>query len=94
MPTLPDNDTMMKIGAVAAAAVLLLAPYLPKIQAFLADLFASLKKVPLPTVPDSKADELSDMKTVLEMANRLRKAGKTKAVELCQELLDEMLAGE
>lgn len=37
------------------------------------------------------ADPLADMRIVLDLAAKLRAAGKAKAATLCQQLLDELL---
>ena len=49
-----------------------------------------LPKVSLPSI--GKVAGTSDMHTVLDIAERLKAAGHGKAVELCKELIDEMLA--
>lgn len=92
MPTL-DKDTLMKIGAGVVAAWLLLSPYFPQIKGFLSGLMQSLR-APSPPQPAPGVGTVADMKTILEMADRLRKAGNTKAVDACQELIDLMLHGE
>ena len=92
MPTL-DQPTLLKIGAAAVAVWLLVSPYLPQIKKAVADALASLNR-PAPPQPSPKVGTVEDMKTILEMADRLRKAGNTKAVDACQELIDLMLHNE
>jgi hypothetical protein len=42
---------------------------------------------------EAQGVSISDMRTVLELADRLRQAGCTAGVSLCQQLLDVMLKG-
>ena len=91
IPTI-DNDLLMKIGAGAVAAWLLLSPYFSQIKNAACRLFNNLSK-PAPQ-PVEEVGTVADMKTILEMADRLRKAGNTKAVDACQELIDLMLHGD
>lgn len=81
------NDPI-KLLAVAAAAALLVLPYLPALAKQLKTIFAAL-----PSMPKPKADEIGtdDLTTVLDLANRLRKDGNKKASELARQLLDAML---
>lgn len=44
--------------------------------------------------PADTVSPLSDMRLVLDLAARLRDAGKPDAVKLCQQLIDEMLKPE
>lgn len=44
--------------------------------------------------PAAAVSPLSDMRLVLDLAARLRDAGKPEAVKLCQQLIDEMLKPE
>lgn len=88
-----DQDLLMKIGAVAVAAWLLVSPYLPQIKRAVMDAFAMLAR-PAPPQPAAQVGTVEDMKTILEMADRLRIAGNFKAVDACQELIDLMLHGE
>ena len=93
--TMPDNDTLIKIGAVSVAAWLLLAPYFKQILGLTTGLLKSLPKPSLPQPsPQPAVGTLDDMKAIVEMANRLRLAGNKAAVDACQELLDLMLHGE
>jgi hypothetical protein len=87
-----DNDLLLKIGAGAAAAWLLLSPYLPQVKAIASRLLKGLS-TPSPQ-PSPEVGTVADMKTILEMADRLRRAGNTKAVDACQELIDLMLHGD
>lgn len=81
------NDPI-KLLAVAAAAALLVLPYLPALVKQLKTIFAAL-----PSMPKPKAGEIvtDDLTTVLDLANRLRKDGNKKASELARQLLDAML---
>lgn len=88
-----DQDTLMKAGAVAVAAWLLVSPYLSQIKRAIADALAMLNR-PAPPQPVPQVGTVEDMKAILEMANRLRIAGNFKAVDACQELIDLMLHGE
>lgn len=90
---MPDNDTMLKIGAAAAAAWLILSPYLSSFQKWIEDAVSSLNR-PTPPQPKPEVGTVDDMKTILEMANRLRLAGNKAAVDACQELIDLMLHGD
>lgn len=87
---MPDNDTMLKIGAAVAAAWLLLSPYISTFQKWIVDATSSLNR----PAPKSEVGTVDDMKTILEMANRLRLAGNKAAVDACQELIDLMLHGD
>lgn len=91
IPTI-DNDLLMKIGAGVVAAWLLLSPYFSQIKNAACRLFRNLNK-PAPQ-PVEEVGTVADMKTILEMADRLRKAGNAKAVDACQELIDLMLHGD
>ena len=42
---------------------------------------------------EAQGVSITDMRTVLELADRLRQAGCTAGVSLCQQLLDVMLKG-
>lgn len=77
----------IQLIAVLAAAVLLLAPYVPAVIKRLREAVASL-----PTVPASK-DYIGtdDLTMVLDLANRLRRDGNEQATELAKQLLDAML---
>lgn len=92
MPTL-DQPMLMKIGAAAVAAWLLIGPYLPQVRKAITDAMSSLSR-PAPAPQPPQVGTVEDMKTILEMADRLRKAGNTKAVDACQELIDLMLHNE
>ena len=78
----------IKLLAVVAAVALLLVPYLPAIGKRLRDAFAALPSTPQPTKDDIGTDDLT---MVLDLANRLRKDGNSKATELAKQLLDAML---
>jgi hypothetical protein len=80
------NDPI-KIGAVIAAAVLLLGPYLPAAWKRIKAAFASL-----PSLPATKDRiDTDDLTMVLDLANRLKKDGNKKATQLAKQLLDAML---
>jgi len=90
---MPDNDTMLKIGAAVVAAWLLLSPYISTFQKWIEEAVSSLNR-PAPPQPKPEVGTVDDMKTILEMANRLRLAGNKAAVDACQELIDLMLHGD
>jgi hypothetical protein len=91
--TLPENDMLLKIGAAAVAAWLLLSPYLSQIQGWFGGILDSLNR-PAPPQPKPEIGTLEYMKIILEMANRFRLSGNEKVVDVCQELIDLMLHGE
>jgi len=78
----------VRVLAVVAAVAVLVVPYLPAIAKQLRAAWSSL-----PTVPDAKGDGIgvSDLTTVLDLANRLRVSGNEKATDLAKQLLDAML---
>lgn len=49
---------------------------------------------PAAAPPAAGSGAVADMRIVLDLAARLREAGKGDAVKLCQQLLDEMLKPE
>lgn len=87
---LMSNENFIKIAAGIGAAVLFFGPQIAKAIKSLMESLASLK-IPSP-LPADESDEVADMKLVLELAHRLRERGNSKAVELAQQLLDEMMA--
>lgn len=87
---LPNNDVLLKVGAAAVAVWLVAAPYLPAIKTWVEKFVSNLSK----PSPAQEVGTVADMKVILEMADRLRKAGNDKAVDACQELIDLMLHGE
>lgn len=78
-----DVDFLVRVGAGLAAAALVASPYLvaatKRVKAWLAR----------PAAPTDAT--LQDMTVVLELANRLRLAGNSEGVALCQQLIDCML---
>lgn len=80
------NDPV-KLVAVLAAAVLLLAPYLPAVLKRMRAAWASLPSKPVGN-EDISTDDLT---MVLDLANRLRRDGNEPATELAKQLLDAML---
>lgn len=78
-----DVDLVVRVGAGLAAAALVASPYL---------VAASKQVKAWLTRPAAPTDAtLEDMTVVLELANRLRLAGNTEGVALCQQLIDCML---
>ena len=86
---LMSNENFIKIAAGIGAAILFFWPQITKAIKSLMESLASLK-IPSP-LPVGES-EVADMKLVLELAHRLRERGSSKAVELAQQLLDEMMA--
>lgn len=80
------NDETIRYGAIAAAAVLFGWQYI--IDAVKAGWKVVPKKLPTPTPVDPT---LADMRTVLDLANRLRLRNCEEGVDLCQQLIDVML---
>lgn len=80
-----DVDTFVRICA-GVAAVALVA--WPSVVAGYTAAAGWLRKDP--AKPEAGID---DMRTVLELANRLRLVGNAEGVKLCQQLLDVMLRG-
>lgn len=78
-----DYDFILRACAVVAAAALLAGPRL----------VAVAKAVRLPAVAAKAVDPLADAHTILEIASRLKAVGNGKGVELCQAIIDTMLAG-
>ena len=70
---------LLRVAAALAATALLAGPYLVAIA----------KRVIRPQ--SGFLNPLADAHTVLEIARRLQASGRTKGVELCQQLIDEML---
>jgi len=80
------NEETIRYGAVAAAAVLFGWQYI--VDAIKAGWRVVPKKLPAATSTDPL---LVDMRTVLELANRLRLRNCEEGVALCQQLIDVML---
>jgi hypothetical protein len=72
------NETLFRAVAVVAAIALVAGP---RLVALAKAAFSGAEGV----------SPLTDAHTVLEIARRLQVAGKTKGVELCQQLIDVML---
>jgi len=81
------NDPV-RIFAVVAAVAVLVVPYLPAIAKRLHAAWSSLPSVPQPS---KDGIGVSDLTTVLDLANRLRVSGNEKATDLAKQLLDAML---
>jgi len=81
------NDPV-RIFAVVAAVAVLVVPYLPPIAKRLHAAWSSLPSVPQPS---KDGIGVSDLTTVLDLANRLRVSGNDKATDLAKQLLDAML---
>jgi hypothetical protein len=80
------NDPVRVFALVAAVAVLVV-PYLPALAKQLRAAWSSLPAVPT----RSDGIGVSDLTTVLDLANRLRVSGNEKATDLAKQLLDAML---
>lgn len=81
------SQETIKILAVAGAVVLFGWQWI--VDAAKSGWNAVPKRVPLPTINGNQ--DLSDMRTVLELASRLKAAGCSEGVDLCQQLIDVML---
>jgi hypothetical protein len=81
------SETLLQVAAVVAGVVLLAGPYIGK-AASSAAAWAKSLSLPKP----AGGTDIDDMRTVLELASRMRLAGNTEGVKLCQQLLDSMLA--
>lgn len=84
-----DGVDVVRVGAAVAAACAITSPYLVAA----ARRAGAWLRATAATKEASTETGLADMKTVLELANRLKVAGNSKGVELCQQLLDVMLSG-
>lgn len=74
-----DVDSLIRTGAVVAAAAVLAGP----------SLVAKIRRLsPWKASPPAAVD---DAHTVLEIAKRLQAVGSKRGVELCQQLIDVML---
>lgn len=80
------SEEALRYGAIVAAAVLFGWQYL--VDAVKAGWKVVPKKLPTPTPVDPT---LADMRTVLDLANRLRLRNCEEGVDLCQQLIDVML---
>lgn len=78
-----DNDTLIRAGAVVAAVALVAGQRLVE---YAKAAIQRLRRV----APEVKVSR-DDTHTVLEIARRLKDAGNTAGVALCQQLLDVML---
>jgi pseudouridine-5'-phosphate glycosidase len=79
-----DNETLIRAGAVVAAIALVAGQRL--VDFAKATVQRVWKKAPV-----SQVVTRDDTHTVLEIARRLKDAGNTAGVALCQQLLDVML---
>lgn len=79
-----DNETLLRAGAVVAAVALVAGQRL--VEFAKATVQRVWKKAPV-----SQVVTRDDTHTVLEIARRLKDAGNTAGVALCQQLLDVML---
>lgn len=87
-----NYEDLLRAGAVLAAMVALFSDSLSGAWSR----FVASKKQPRPTpdAPEADAPEtesLADMRTILELAARLKAQGCDEGVALCQQLLDVML---
>lgn len=80
------NEFALRVAAVTGAVALVAGP----------EIVAFLKSLPkrLPSRPSVESDGLGDAHTILEIAQRLAALGSVKGVELCQQLIDEILSGQ
>jgi hypothetical protein len=77
-----DYAVLVRVAALVAAVAVVAGPWL----------VAAARSVRLPSRPAAKTpDTLVDAHTVLEIASRLKSAGNSRGVELCQQLIDVML---
>lgn len=83
------TDATVRIIAAVAALVVFVAPAAVGLWKQAAVWAASGRNVP-PAEPASVT--VTDMRVVLDLADRLRRAGCTDGVALCQQLLDVMLS--
>lgn len=82
-----SSDFIIRAVAAAAAVALLVAPY----AVAWARRLAAKAKGHLAATEKAGGVSVSDLHVVLDLAARLQAIGKTQAVVLCQQLLDEML---
>jgi hypothetical protein len=87
------NEDLFRAAAVLAAVVVFFSDQLVALgQGFLA---RPEGKKPKPADPQPEAPEedssLADMRTILELASRLKARGCDAGVSLCQQLIDVML---
>lgn len=87
------NEDLFRAAAVLAAVVVFFSDQLVALgQGFLA---RPEGKKPKPAEPQPEAPEedssLADMRTILELASRLKARGCDAGVSLCQQLIDVML---
>lgn len=95
--------TWLQIALIGCAVALVLSPTLRIVAKWAAGKLVSIAeaeiKKSLPAlstevekvVPGLLSAGASDMRTVLDLAAKLRDEGKPEAVKLCQQLLDQML---
>lgn len=81
-----SHEFLLRAGAVVAAIALLAGP---RLVAAISQAVATRRGRQV-----TQAASMADAHTVLEIASRLRSAGNAKGVELCQQLLEVMLASE
>lgn len=85
------NATIVRALAGLAALALVASP---AIVAGLRQAATWLRSRQVQTIPTPASVGINEMRTVLELANRLKAAGLTDGVMLCQQLLDVMLGNQ
>ena len=80
-------DLLLRTFAGLAAVAIIGTPAIALVARKAREWFATIQ----PT-EEAACSSISDMRTVLELASRLRASGCTDGVHLCQQLLDVMLA--
>lgn len=85
-----DVPLLVRIAAAVAALAVVVGPWLYAAGKAAIDWYRSRPAAPAPA-PQAAGVTLADMRTVLELANRLKAVGCTDGVELCKQLLDVLL---
>jgi len=81
------SETLVRTVAVLAAVAVVAPAVISAIKAAAAPYLEAGK-----TPATSQGVTIADMRIVLDLADRLRRAGRADGVALCQQLLDVMLA--
>lgn len=86
------NDTeLLRVGAVVAALAVFFSDSLIGMARRAFAWSAASKKQGGEAVPADEDTSLADMRTILELASRLKARGCDAGVSLCQQLIDVML---
>ena len=83
-----DVPLLVRVAAAMAALAVVVGPWLYAAGK------AAIERVrsrPAAPAPQAAGVTIADMRTVLELANRLKAVGCTDGVELCKQLLDVLL---